>query len=76
MCGLYYVFWMYLLPKWKGYEIRTETISVDDNGANTHRIVRVPKSEVARWDEEHDEAGSLRYRGNVPHLVESVVVKT
>ncbi|KAH6974456.1 amino acid permease-domain-containing protein [Ilyonectria sp. MPI-CAGE-AT-0026] len=76
VCGLYYVFWMYLLPKWRGYEVRTETVSVDDNGANTHRIVKVPKSEVARWDEEHDEAGNLRYRGNVPHLVESVSVKT
>lgn len=62
ICGLYYVFWMHLLPKWKGYQIRTEITNVDDNGANTHRLVRIPNAEVAKWDEEHDEAGNLRQR--------------
>ncbi|KAJ4175724.1 hypothetical protein NW759_017202 [Fusarium solani] len=62
VCGLYYVFWMYLLPRWRGYEIRTEITNVDDNGATTHRLVKVPKAQVAQWDEEHDEAGNLRRR--------------
>ncbi|RSM09155.1 hypothetical protein CEP52_004307 [Fusarium oligoseptatum] len=62
ICGLYYVFWMHLLPKWKHYQIRTEITNVDDNGANTHRLVRIPNDEVAKWDEEHDEAGNLRQR--------------
>ncbi|UQC90162.1 high-affinity methionine permease [Colletotrichum lupini] len=62
LCILYYVLWMYVLPRWLGYEIRTEIVEVDSNGANTHRLVRVPKAEVAAWDEVHDEAGNLRRR--------------
>ncbi|KAK2038050.1 high-affinity methionine permease [Colletotrichum somersetense] len=62
LCVLYYVAWMHVFPRWLGYEIRTEIVNVDANGANTHRLVRVPKAEVARWDEEHDEAGNLRRR--------------
>ncbi|RYP33027.1 hypothetical protein DL767_004938 [Monosporascus sp. MG133] len=62
LCAVYYVFWMYLLPKWRGYRIRTEVLAVDDNGANTHRLVRVPLSELAAWDRDHDDAGRLRRR--------------
>ncbi|KAK2059581.1 high-affinity methionine permease [Colletotrichum caudatum] len=62
LCVLYYVAWMHVFPRWLGYEIRTEIVNVDANGANTHRLVRVPKADVARWDEEHDEAGNLRRR--------------
>ncbi|OLN87557.1 High-affinity methionine permease 5 [Colletotrichum chlorophyti] len=62
ICVIYYIFWMYLLPRWLGYEIRTEISQVGDKGANTHRLVRVPKAELAKWDEEHDEAGNLRRR--------------
>ncbi|KAJ9421169.1 amino acid permease-domain-containing protein [Fusarium oxysporum] len=65
VCALYYVVWMFLLPKWKGYAIRTEITNVDDNGANTHRLVRVPYADLPRWDEEHDEAGNLRQRSTV-----------
>ncbi|CEI62429.1 hypothetical protein FVEN_g4971 [Fusarium venenatum] len=68
VCAIYYAFWMYLLPKWKGYSIRTEITEVDDNGANSHRLVRVPNVDLVQWDEEHDEAGNLRQR---PILVTS-----
>lgn len=75
VCGLYYVAWIYVIPKWRGYRIRTEVLEVDDNGANTHRLVQVPLSELAIWDSEHDEAGNLRRRhgagvdsdGSSPH---------
>ena len=53
---------MYLLPKWKGYRIRTEILEVDDNGANTNRLVQVPLAELEAWDAAHDEAGQLRRR--------------
>ncbi|KAI0895144.1 amino acid transporter [Annulohypoxylon nitens] len=62
LCGLYYIFWMFLLPKWGGYKIRPEILDVEDHGANTHRLVKVPLDEVEKWDEEHDEAGRLRRR--------------
>ncbi|KAI1075994.1 amino acid transporter [Whalleya microplaca] len=61
-CALYYVAWMYLLPRWGGYRIRPEISSVDDEGANTHRLVKVPLDNIAKWDDEHDEAGRLRRR--------------
>jgi hypothetical protein len=57
---------MYVLPKWGKYEIRTEVIDIDDNGANTHRLVQVPLDEVAHWDATHDEQGILRHRNGVP----------
>ncbi|KAF9774560.1 hypothetical protein IL306_007424 [Fusarium sp. DS 682] len=62
LCGVYYVFWIYIIPKWKGYVIRPEVLEVDTNGANTHRLVRVPLVEIEKWDAEHDEAGNLRQR--------------
>ncbi len=67
ICGLYYVAWMYVIPKWRGYRIRTEVLEVDDNGANTHRIVKVPLQEIPDWDADHDESGNLRQR----HTAES-----
>ncbi|KAH7170004.1 amino acid permease-domain-containing protein [Dactylonectria macrodidyma] len=65
VCGLYYVAWMHLLPKWGNYSIRSEQIDVGHDGARTHRLVRVPNSEIPQWDEEHDEAGNLRRRNPV-----------
>ncbi|KAI0818091.1 high-affinity methionine permease [Xylaria sp. FL0064] len=62
LCGIYYVIWMYLLPKWEGYELRPEILNVGNQGANTHRLVKVPVSELNKWDSEHDEAGRLRRR--------------
>ncbi|KAI1495521.1 amino acid permease-domain-containing protein [Biscogniauxia marginata] len=63
-CGLYYVAWMYVLPRWGHYKLRPEILDVDDDGANTHRLVKVPLEDLAQWDKEHDEAGRLRRRHN------------
>ncbi|KAI9151662.1 High-affinity methionine permease [Paramyrothecium foliicola] len=62
ICGLYYYAWMHLLPKWGKYAIRSEVLDIDDNGANTHRLVKVPLAEVEQWDATHDDAGNLRRR--------------
>ncbi|KAK7429075.1 hypothetical protein QQZ08_004290 [Neonectria magnoliae] len=62
VCGLYYVVWMFLLPKWGHYAIRTELTDVGNEGAKTHHLVRVPTSALAQWDEDHDETGELRHR--------------
>ncbi|KAI4860411.1 amino acid transporter [Hypoxylon rubiginosum] len=69
-CGLYYVFWMYLLPRWGDYQIRPEVLSVDEKGTTTHRLVKVPLADVTNWDEAHDEAGRLRQR-HVAHSIRS-----
>lgn len=50
--------------------MRAEVVEVDDNGANTHRFVKVPISQIATWDAEHDDAGNLRRRA-VPGSEES-----
>ncbi|KAJ4016262.1 hypothetical protein NW752_003385 [Fusarium irregulare] len=57
VCGLYYYLWMKLIPRLRGYSIRSQVISVDDNGANTHRLLRVPNDQVVEWDATHDELG-------------------
>ncbi|TGJ80725.1 hypothetical protein E0Z10_g8019, partial [Xylaria hypoxylon] len=62
LCAIYYAIWMYVLPKWKGYRLRPEILDVDDQGANTHQLVKVPVEEIEKWDREHDEAGRLRRR--------------
>ncbi|CAH0024021.1 unnamed protein product [Clonostachys rhizophaga] len=62
VCVVYYYAWMNWIPNWRGYRIRTEILEVDDNGANTHKLVQVPIEELAEWDATHDEAGNLRHR--------------
>ena len=57
LCGAYYYVWMKVLPRWGNYVIRSQVIDVDDNGANTHRLLRVPNAEGADWDASHDELG-------------------
>ncbi|KAL7756653.1 hypothetical protein ACKLNR_013646 [Fusarium oxysporum f. sp. zingiberi] len=58
-CGIYYYLWMKVLPHWGNYSIRSQVISVDDNGANTHRLLRVPNSKVSEWDAAHDDLGRV-----------------
>ncbi|KAI0555228.1 high-affinity methionine permease [Xylaria curta] len=62
LCAIYYIIWMYLLPKLGGYQLRPEILNVGNQGANTHRLLKVPLDEVDKWDREHDEAGRLRRR--------------
>lgn len=70
LCGIYYVFWVYLLPRWGGYKLRPEILDVDDTGATTHRLIKVPLAEITKWDNEHDEAGRVRRR-HVPQSIRS-----
>ncbi|TQN68468.1 High-affinity methionine permease [Colletotrichum shisoi] len=55
-CATYYWLWAFLLPKWKGYKLRQELISLDD-GAQSNELRKVPISEVGEWDATHDAAG-------------------
>ncbi|KAI1127739.1 high-affinity methionine permease [Nemania abortiva] len=65
LCAIYYAIWMYILPKYKGYRLRSEILSVDDQGAITHQLLKVPVEELEKWDSEHDEAGRLRRRNRL-----------
>jgi amino acid transporter len=73
VCGLYYWVWMYALPKYGKYELRNETQSVGDDGANTHRLVKVPLDQLQEWDAAHDEAGNLRRRHGSQESLEGQV---
>ena len=64
-CFIYYAAWMWWIPNWLGYRIRPEVLDVSDNGANAHRLTKVPVAELEQWDAEHDEAGNLLRRRNV-----------
>lgn len=56
VCGLYYVGWIYVVPKVRGYRIRQGLITLD-NGAKTHKLFKVPVGELAAWDATHDALG-------------------
>jgi amino acid transporter len=73
VCGLYYWVWMYALPKYGKYKLRNETQSVGDDGANTHRLVKVPLDQLQEWDAAHDEAGNLRRRHGSQESLEGQV---
>jgi hypothetical protein len=61
LCGAYYYVWIKVLPRVKNYELR-QTVIEYENKAIVHHLVKVPKADVARWDEEHDAEGKLRRR--------------
>lgn len=56
VCGLYYVGWIYVVPKIRGYRIRQGIITLD-SGAKTHKLFKVPIAELAAWDASHDALG-------------------
>ncbi|KAM0430356.1 hypothetical protein ACHAQK_010687 [Fusarium lateritium] len=58
-CGFYYYFWAFLLPRWKGYKLRSEAIILD-NGVQSHEIRKVPISKLEEWEATHDTTGRLR----------------
>ena len=55
-CGVYYYLWIWALPRLRGYRVRQETVVFED-GAQSHKLVKVPVDEVARWDATHDAVG-------------------
>ncbi|KAE8147397.1 amino acid permease-domain-containing protein [Aspergillus avenaceus] len=60
-CGIYYFFWIKLIPGYKKYEFRQNVLEFDD-GSIAHSLVKVPYADLARWDEEHDAIGRVRHR--------------
>ena len=56
LCGIYYVLWIYVLPRFGRYRIRQEAVILD-NGAVSHKLTKVPLSELRQWDETHDAVG-------------------
>ena len=55
-CGVYYLIWARLLPKWRGYQIRNTVIVLPD-GAVSHNIIKVKNDQVEAWDAKQDPSG-------------------
>lgn len=55
-CAIYYILWAYIIPRFKGYTLRQELISLE-GGAQSNRLKKVPNNEVAEWDATHDATG-------------------
>jgi len=58
-----------VIPKVRGYRFRQEVLQLDD-GANTHRLVKVPVAELAEWDTTHDHTGRLLSHGSIQNSKE------
>ncbi|MCJ1432071.1 hypothetical protein MMC27_001427 [Xylographa pallens] len=71
-CAVYYVLWIYVLPRFGNYQIRQEVVPLPF-GANTHRLVRVKNSEMATWDETHDAKGNLISEEVISHSDSPVI---
>lgn len=63
-CGIYYYLWIDAVPRLLGYRIRQEVLELDD-GAQSHTLIKVPVSELARWEETHDAVGRRIATGSV-----------
>ncbi|KAJ4299632.1 hypothetical protein N0V90_004878 [Kalmusia sp. IMI 367209] len=63
ICGIYYVAWIYIIPRLKGYRICQEVIVLDD-GAQTHNLIKVPLNELAEWEATHDALGRSLQHGD------------
>ncbi|TVY33450.1 High-affinity methionine permease [Lachnellula subtilissima] len=57
ICGIYYAFWIYIIPHFGKYRIRQELVQLEDESAKVHRLVKVPLAELGTWDAEHDVLG-------------------
>lgn len=60
-CGIYYVFWIDVIPRLKGYQYR-QTVKEFEDGTVAHQLVKVGDAEIERWDAEHDAAGRVQRR--------------
>ncbi|BCS23659.1 uncharacterized protein APUU_40103A [Aspergillus puulaauensis] len=57
-CGIYYILWAYAIPRWRGYTLRQELVSLGD-GSQSNQLKKVPDAELAEWDATHDATGRL-----------------
>ncbi|KAJ0276560.1 hypothetical protein CBS470a_010720 [Colletotrichum nupharicola] len=57
-CGVYYWLWIYVVPKARGYRIMQHLLELAD-GAQSHKLVKVPVGDLAEWDATHDHVGRL-----------------
>lgn len=56
LCCLYWLLWIEILPRVGKYRMRYELVHLG-NGAETHRLTKVPESELTEWDATHDASG-------------------
>ncbi|KAK4110176.1 hypothetical protein N656DRAFT_714456 [Canariomyces notabilis] len=55
-CAVYYYLYIHVIPRLRGYRFR-QGIATFEDGAQSHKLVKVPVAEVEQWDATHDAVG-------------------
>jgi hypothetical protein len=60
--AVYYVFWIYILPRLGKYRIRHELVALDgeSNLTKANQFVKVPFADLETWDKEHYASGERK----------------
>lgn len=69
-CGIYYWLWAFIIPKYRGYQLRQELVDLG-GGVQSNKLRKIPVSELEEWDATHDKAGS-----RIEALAEEIQVQT
>ncbi|KAL1405601.1 hypothetical protein Q8F55_009240 [Vanrija albida] len=73
LCFVYYSVWVWVLPRWGKYKLRSIVVRLED-GSVGHSLIHVPNAEVAKWDASHDPAGNSIRSGVEADQAEFTVV--
>lgn len=59
---MYYVFWIYILPRLGKYRIRHELVALDGEATKVNQFVKVLLTGLETWDKEHFASGERNSR--------------
>ena len=57
---MYYVFWIYILPRLGKYRIRYELVALDGESTKVNQFAKVPLADLETWDKEHYASGERK----------------
>jgi hypothetical protein len=58
--AVYYVFWIYILPRLGKYRICHELVALDRESTKVNQFVKVPLADLETWDKEHFASGERK----------------
>ncbi|WWC92975.1 uncharacterized protein L201_007939 [Kwoniella dendrophila CBS 6074] len=56
-CGVYFIVYSKVLPKWGGYQLRQVVIRLEE-GSVTHKLIKIKNEDLDDWDFKHDPSGN------------------
>jgi len=57
---VYYVFWIYILPRLGKYRIRHELVALDGESTKVNQFAKVRLADLETWDKEHYASGERK----------------